>query len=247
MAEGERSLDDVQAFTRVVAAGELVFETGESGDELFIVQSGQVDLMDPARGTTFTSIGPGGVVGELSFFEGRPREISARAAVETRLIRLDRPTFDRITTESPQIATAVARQLAHRVAEARTQVQVPAPAGAAAAAARPAPQGEPRLVAEEGGTAFPLDGLSEAFVGRPDKAAGFVPEVDLSALDTKRTLSRRHARIIRRGTEAFVVEETSSRNGTFVNGERLAAGREVPLRSGDRVQFGLVKLVFQWD
>ena len=243
MAAEERSLDDVQAFTRVVAAGELVFDAGASGDELLIVQAGQVDLVDPARGTAFTSVGPGGVVGELSFFEGQPREVAARAAVETRLIQLDRATFDRITSEVPQIATAVARQLAHRAAQARVQ----APASAPAEAPRPAPQGEPRLVAEEGGVEFPLDGLDEAVVGRPDRGAGFVPEVDLSALDTKRTLSRRHARIVRRGTEAFVVEEKSSRNGTFVNGERLAAGREVALHDGDLVQFGLVKLVFQWQ
>ncbi len=44
-----------------------------------------------------------------------------------------------------------------------------------------------------------------------------------------------HARVFRRG-EDLLVEDLGSRNGTFVNGERVAAPTRV--RRGDRVQFG---------
>ena len=44
-----------------------------------------------------------------------------------------------------------------------------------------------------------------------------------------------HARVFRRGDDVFV-EDLGSRNGTFVNGERVTTATQV--RRGDRVQFG---------
>jgi pSer/pThr/pTyr-binding forkhead associated (FHA) protein len=44
-----------------------------------------------------------------------------------------------------------------------------------------------------------------------------------------------HARVYRRGDE-LLVEDLGSRNGTFVNGERVTAPTR--LKRGDRVQFG---------
>jgi pSer/pThr/pTyr-binding forkhead associated (FHA) protein len=44
-----------------------------------------------------------------------------------------------------------------------------------------------------------------------------------------------HARVFRRGDDVFV-EDLGSRNGTFVNGERISATTKI--RRGDRVQFG---------
>jgi pSer/pThr/pTyr-binding forkhead associated (FHA) protein len=44
-----------------------------------------------------------------------------------------------------------------------------------------------------------------------------------------------HARLYRRGDDVFV-EDLGSRNGTFVNGERIESPTK--LRRGDRVQFG---------
>lgn len=44
-----------------------------------------------------------------------------------------------------------------------------------------------------------------------------------------------HARMFRRGDEVFV-EDLGSRNGTFLNGDRIAISTR--LRRGDRVQFG---------
>ena len=53
--------------------------------------------------------------------------------------------------------------------------------------------------------------------------------------------SRRHARITRTGND-FVVEDLLSANGTFVNGQKLAAPRS--LQDGDRIVVGDTVLVF---
>jgi hypothetical protein len=48
-------------------------------------------------------------------------------------------------------------------------------------------------------------------------------------------VSRRHARVVREGG-AYRLEDAGSTNGTFVNGERLAAPRA--LADGDRIGLG---------
>jgi len=54
-------------------------------------------------------------------------------------------------------------------------------------------------------------------------------------------VSRRHARISRRGSEV-TIEDVGSSNGTFVNSERLSAPR--PLRDQDLVRLGSVEIRF---
>lgn len=53
-------------------------------------------------------------------------------------------------------------------------------------------------------------------------------------------LSRQHARIVKDDNGGLQVEDLGSRNGTFLNGERLAAPQ--PLKAGDRITLGGVTL-----
>jgi len=56
------------------------------------------------------------------------------------------------------------------------------------------------------GDEFPLPASGEAVVGRADPVKGYQPDVVLSSLDAQRSLSRRHARIVREGDEFFLVD-----------------------------------------
>jgi CRP/FNR family transcriptional regulator, cyclic AMP receptor protein len=105
----------------------------------------------------------------------------------------------------------------------------------------------PRLVHSESGREFPLTADGDLAVGRLDRSTGYVPPVDLTALDTNRTLSRRHAAITVRDDGVYLCEPKATRNGTFVNGQRVTPAEEVRLRNGDVIQFGLVETVFQDD
>jgi serine phosphatase RsbU (regulator of sigma subunit) len=53
-------------------------------------------------------------------------------------------------------------------------------------------------------------------------------------------LSRQHARIVKDDDGGLVVEDLGSRNGTFLNGERLAGPQ--PIKPGDRITLGGVTL-----
>ena len=79
--------------------------------------------------------------------------------------------------------------------------------------------------AEQEGEVYPLG--EELTVGRGGGCGIVLPDDHF--------VSTVHARLFRRGDDVFV-EDLGSRNGTFVNGETVAAPTR--LRRGDRVQFG---------
>ncbi len=56
-------------------------------------------------------------------------------------------------------------------------------------------------------------------------------------------ISRLHARILARGG-GYAIEDAGSTNGTFVNGQPLAAGTARPLQPGDTIRVGPIKFVF---
>jgi DNA-binding winged helix-turn-helix (wHTH) protein len=56
-------------------------------------------------------------------------------------------------------------------------------------------------------------------------------------------VSRRHARIAVNGT-GTVIEDLGSKNGTFIDGQRLAAG-PTALRDGSRIAFGSVLVTYR--
>ncbi|HEV3139877.1 MAG TPA: FHA domain-containing protein, partial [Vicinamibacterales bacterium] len=108
----------------------------------------------------------------------------------------------------------------------------------------PAPGGLAVLVDPTSKKMFEL-ASGESTIGRVDRLTGFSPDVDLSSLDTQRTLSRRHAKIVRKDGDYFVREEIGTRNGTFVNGERVQTGVDVKLAPGARIRFGMIETVFE--
>src|SRR5918911_4294507 len=85
------------------------------------------------------------------------------------------------------------------------------------------------------------DGAERTFELASDVVLGRDPGADIVLTDPSNEVSRRHARIVIRGTEA-VLEDLVSTNGTFVNGERLDG--PYVLRAGDKVKLGGCTLEF---
>ena len=93
----------------------------------------------------------------------------------------------------------------------------------------------PSLIVHQGtnrGRRLPLD-KARLTIGRGENA-------DLPFADSK--LSREHAEFTR-GDGGWSLRDLASRNGTFLNGRKLA-GEAVTLATGDRIALGLVELEF---
>jgi serine/threonine-protein kinase len=81
-------------------------------------------------------------------------------------------------------------------------------------------------------------------VGRSDPHSNIFPEVDLSKFDPETKVSRRHARIWRKGDQ-FLIEDLNSVNGTVINDAvRLAPRQPRVLESGDKLRVGETTLHF---
>lgn len=82
----------------------------------------------------------------------------------------------------------------------------------------------------------------EFLIGRKDSASGISPDLDLTpfgALDNG--VSRVHA-ALRRGDEVISIVDLDSANGTYLNGQRLAAHQPRLLRDGDEIRLGKLVL-----
>lgn len=107
------------------------------------------------------------------------------------------------------------------------------------------PEGALGVLVLEGGTRhFPIN-AETAIIGRYDPVTGTRPDIDLTQVDISRSVSRRHAKIVKGESGFLISEEVGALNGTFVNGERLTTGKPATVVSGDKVGLGMVSLVFK--
>jgi len=120
----ELSPDDTEVITkacedRTLVAGEELFHENDAGDSLFIVQSGRVDVFKNIRGDVdrgLTSLGPGDVIGEMSFIDGARRSATARTGEKSEFLVLSRSSFPKVQTARPDIAASFFRNMAAIVA-----------------------------------------------------------------------------------------------------------------------------------
>ncbi len=83
-----------------------------------------------------------------------------------------------------------------------------------------------------------------SLVGRSDPHSNIFPEVDLSRFDPQTKISRRHARIYRKG-DVYLIEDLGSVNGTVINDNlHLAPHQPRALDSGDKLRLGETTLHF---
>lgn len=235
------------------AEGDWIFKEGSLGTEMYIVQEGQVEILKRVgeEDRQLSVLEKGDFFGEMALLEGLPRAAGARALTAVKVLEINGATFNQMLRDNPEIAVRMMRKLSRRLRETDALLRdlggeqmpqgPPAPpeAGPAAGAA---PE---HLVHEKSGMDFPLSQGPETTIGRRDPVTGIYPDVDLSPVDGQRSISRRHAKIFRRGEKFFLTEEVGTMNGTFLNDDRLETGVPVEVKPGDRVRIGVVDLEFQ--
>jgi CRP-like cAMP-binding protein len=116
-----------RSFEYVARAGEVLFEPGQMAESFFVVQAGEITLVEDAGEATPRLVGrygPGDSLGEADALLGRKHSARAVAATDARLLRLDRDTFRSMCLARPDIAVRVMEQLAQRVASLEQRLGV---------------------------------------------------------------------------------------------------------------------------
>ena len=106
------------AVTRELAAGQILFSKGDSGDALYGVMSGRIRISAGApsgKEVVLNTIEAGQVFGEIALLDGQPRTADAVAAVNSELMRIRRRDFIHYMESEPRLATHLLEMLCQRV------------------------------------------------------------------------------------------------------------------------------------
>jgi CRP/FNR family cyclic AMP-dependent transcriptional regulator len=114
----------VGSYQRRLAPGEIIFDQGDPGDQLYVIQSGEVELVREARHgqRVVARLGAGDFFGELGVVAGGNRTMRAVAVNTTRVIALDRATLEAMCLDQPAIAIRMIRVLVSRLVEAERRL-----------------------------------------------------------------------------------------------------------------------------
>jgi len=105
--------DEIETFLlftsiRDIEPKAIIAEIGDIGDEFYLVVEGEVSLLQEQEDTSEIEVGritAGELVGEMSFFDKKPRSIRLRAAKQgVTLLSITRPMYKRLCVEHPYIA-----------------------------------------------------------------------------------------------------------------------------------------------
>jgi CRP-like cAMP-binding protein len=111
-------------YERTLAPGEAVFDEGDAGENLYVIQSGEIEITrDGVAGhRTVARLGAGDFFGELAMVAGQPRNARAVAVKATRVLEFDRLTLESMCVGQPEIALRLIRILVARLVEAERRL-----------------------------------------------------------------------------------------------------------------------------
>ena len=231
-------------------SGDWIFEEGDLGTEMYMVQSGKVEVVQRIRGEEkrLAVLEKGDFFGEMAILEGLPRGASVRALEAARVIEVNGSTFGQMLVDNPEIAVRMMRKLSRRLRNADELLREVSGLDSMRADDS-AKQSERRvalqyLLNEASGEKFFLSADRETTLGRRDPVTNIAPDIDLTSVDPERSTSRRHAVIHRRGGKFYLTEEIGTTNGTFIGKTRLQTSAPLEIEDGYRLRFGLVELSF---
>jgi len=112
------------ALGRFYADGEVIARQGETGDCLFVVQDGTVEIVmvDGDTEVVLRTAGRNELLGEMAIFEREPRSATIRAKGKVRLLTLDKRNFLRRINEDPSLAFRMIETMSHRVRDLSREV-----------------------------------------------------------------------------------------------------------------------------
>jgi signal transduction histidine kinase len=100
------------------AAGQDIFREGDSGDGVYVVKDGLVEIsvsITPDNRKVFGQIKPGEIFGEMAVLEFKPRSASATAAKDSIIYFIPREELLVMVEHSPGLSLELMRQISQRL------------------------------------------------------------------------------------------------------------------------------------
>ena len=126
--EAERDRIETIGEVKRIAEGSYLIRSGEIDSTLFAIEDGHLDIIGVDDGKTMVvaTVGPGDVIGEVSFIDDSPRTVSVKAGEETTVRAWDKRTLSEALAFEPQLlakfATAMSELLVERLRDMSRRV-----------------------------------------------------------------------------------------------------------------------------
>jgi len=127
--EAERERIESIGSVKRIAEGAFLIRAGEIDSTLFAIEEGHLEVIgiDDGMSKVFATVGPGDVLGEVSFIDDSPRATSVRATDEETVVRAwDKRTLSEALAFDPQLlakfAVAMCELLVERLRDVSRRV-----------------------------------------------------------------------------------------------------------------------------
>jgi CRP-like cAMP-binding protein len=112
-------------FGKKIPANTVLFQEGDVGDNMYIIQSGRVKISKRIRGVekTLATLEKGEFLGEMAILNDKPRSATAETLDDCDMLVIDRKTFDALIRGNVEIAVRFIKRLADRLREANDQME----------------------------------------------------------------------------------------------------------------------------
>ena len=114
-----------QRFGKEFKRGDVLFREGEPGKEMYVIQSGKVNITKTVRENAkiLATLGAGEFFGEMSILNNKPRSAGAVVAEDAKLLVIDPKTFEAMIRGNVEIAVRLIKKLSDRLQEADEQIE----------------------------------------------------------------------------------------------------------------------------
>src|SRR5882672_6466770 len=105
---------------RKFPAGQTIFKEGDTGDGIYMVKNGEVEISIKLADTVervFAKLGPGELLGEMAVLEFKPRSATATAAQDSIVYFIPREELLAMVERSPILSMELLREISERLRE----------------------------------------------------------------------------------------------------------------------------------
>lgn len=95
------------------SAGQTIFVEGETGEAMYVVLDGEVDIV--IAGQILKTVRAGGMFGEMALTGAKSRSATAKARTDCRVAAIDEKRFSFLVQNTPHFAIHVMKVMAERL------------------------------------------------------------------------------------------------------------------------------------
>jgi CRP-like cAMP-binding protein len=101
-------------------AGETIFTEGETGDSMYVIRRGSVEVIgrtENGKTRRIAVLNRPGIIGEAAMMTGEARNATCKAHTDTEVLELNRESFAELFKQHPEAVVQISEVIANRASE----------------------------------------------------------------------------------------------------------------------------------